>query len=144
MKRCLERDKEHAFDAFCKRCLRNEARDLHRRADALRRREVPYYEIPPGDAVAAMSCRDSYFAHEHAIEVEAIGAEVDVEDDGIARAILTLDQPKRDIILLSYFLGRSDSAIGALTGMPRSTGQHHRASALRLLRDVLAGEVESE
>ena len=53
MKRCLERDKEHAFDAFCKRCLRNEARDLHRRADALRRREVPYYEIPPGDAVAA-------------------------------------------------------------------------------------------
>lgn len=143
MKRCLERDKEHAFDAFCKRCLRNEARDLHRRADALRRREVPYYEIPPGDAVA-MSCRDSYFAHEHAIEVEAIGAEVDVEDDGIARAILTLDQPKRDIILLSYFLGRSDSAIGALTGMPRSTVQHHRASALRLLRDVLAGEVESE
>lgn len=86
----------------------------------------------------------SYFAHEHAIEVEAIGAEVDVEDDGIARAILTLDQPKRDIILLSYFLGRSDSAIGALTGMPRSTVQHHRASALRLLRDVLAGEVESE
>lgn len=73
-----------------------------------------------------------------------LGAEVDVEDDGIARAILTLDQPKRDIILLSYFLGRSDSAIGALTGMPRSTVQHHRASALRLLRDVLAGEVESE
>lgn len=43
-----------------------------------------------------------------------------------------------------YFLGRSDSAIGALTGMPRSTVQHHRASALRLLRDVLAGEVEVE
>ena len=144
MKRCLERDKEHAFDAFCKRCLRNEARDLHRRADALRRREVPYYEIPPGDAVAAMSCRDSYFAHEHAIEVEAIGAEVDVEDDGIARAILTLDQPKRDINLHTYYHGRTDSAIGALTGMPRSTVQHHRASALRLLRDVLAGEVESE
>ena len=63
MKRCLERDKEDAFDVFCKRCLRNEARDLHRRADALRRREVPYYEVQPCDALRAMSCRDSYFAH---------------------------------------------------------------------------------
>lgn len=144
MKKSLERDKEHAFDAFCKRCLRNEARDMLRRAEVLRRREVPYCEVPPCEAARAMSCRDSYFTRDRAIEVEAIGAEVDVEDDGIARAILSLDQPRRDIILLSYFLGRSDRAIGALTGLPRSTVQHHRASALRLLRDVLTGEVEVE
>ena len=139
MARELEKAKERAFDTYCKKVMRNKARDILRRAAALHRREIAYCEAAPCD-LARMSARDAYFRSTAWIGIEAIGAEVQVVDADVADALLALGQPGRDIVLLSYFLDLRDGQIAALVGMPRSTIQYHRAAALRAMRRALTAE----
>lgn len=139
MARDHEKTKEHAFDTYCKKVMRNKARDLFRRADALHRREIAYCEAAPCD-LARMSARDAYFRSAVWIEIEAIGAEVQVVGPDLTGALLALNQPGRDIVLLSYFLDLRDGQIAVLVGMPRSTIQYHRAAALRAMRRALTAE----
>lgn len=133
----IERDKEHAFDCYCKKVLRNEARDIQRRAERMRRREVSISELSHAE-LCLLTAYDDYFACDREIRVDALSADVYICDASIASAVRMLPQPHRDIIMLSYFLRLSDRAIGEMLSLPRSTVQHHRAAAVRRLRDLLA------
>lgn len=139
MARDHEKAKEHAFDTYCKKVMRNKARDIFRRMDAMHRREIAYCEAAPCD-FARMSACDAYFRSAACIWIEAIGAEVQVVGTDLTNALLALKQPCRDIVLLSYFCGLRDGEIAALIGIPRSTVQYHRAAALRAMRRMLTAE----
>ena len=81
---------------------------------------------------------DHYFAIEQAFNV--LGLEVAVIDDVIAKALESLSDRKRDIILLSYFLDFSDREIGNKLNMFRATVQYQRSQALQQLKKIMEGD----
>lgn len=134
--RRFERSKEAAFDAYCKKVMRHAARDCLRRMERQRRREARYDEVPPAEADKLGVC-DAYFSSERGFAVPG-GRTVVVRDEAIADALEAIPGGYRHIVLLSYYLDMPDAAIGRLLRVPRSTVQHRRISALRMLGGILS------
>jgi len=131
-------NKQHAFDAFCKKVLKNEARDCY---DEIKRRgsnEVSFSDLSEAE-LAELATVDEYFATEQIFSV--LGRDVIVYNDLIAEALRSLPEQRRDIILLSYFLDLSDKEIGQKLNLIRSTVQHQRAVTLRQLKKFMEEKI---
>src|SRR5699024_8328192 len=121
----LEQSKRHAFDSFCKKVLKQEARDYYDELKRQRDREVSFSDLSEKE-LAQLYTEDNYFVSEQIFNV--LGLNVIVTDDVIAEALQSLPERKRDIILLSYFLELSDREIGDKLNMLRSTVQYQRTN----------------
>ena len=75
---------------------------------------------------------------EHVFEVQ--GLSVVVTGDLLADAIIQLPEGKRDVILLSYFLGMSDREISERLNVVRQTISKRRLTTLKELREYLMKE----
>lgn len=137
----FERGKERAFDAYCKKVLRNFARDLYRRQARLSRWEAPFSALSPN--LPEPSTWDAYPAVE-AVPFEVDGYAVHVFDERIAKALLLLAPELCRIVLLAYFMQFSDPEIAQQLGVPRSTVQYRRSKALSQLSTLLANDYDRE
>ena len=131
-------DKQHAFDSFCKKVLRNEVRDYYDEMKRLRDKEISFTELSEQE-LEQLSTTDKYFVTEQTFNV--LGDEIIVNDENIAEALRSLPERKRDIILLSYFLELTDGEIGKKLNLIRSTVQYQRTSTLRELKKILGGNI---
>ena len=78
---------------------------------------------------------DKYFVKYDAPTAFTVrGKTVIVESKQLAAALLRLPEKRREVLFLRYYLGYSDTEIGRLFGVCRSTVFHRRKRALRLLR----------
>jgi RNA polymerase sigma factor (sigma-70 family) len=137
-----EPDKQHAFDAFCKKVLRNDVRNYYDEVKRLRDKEVSFSELTETE-LEQLSTTDKYFATEQTFSV--LGNDIIVNDDSMAEALRNLPkQRNRDIILLYYFLELSDGEIGKKLDMIRSTVQNRRQNTLRELRKFLEEDNANE
>ena len=136
-----ELDKQHAFDAFCKKVLRNDVRNNYDEMKRLRDKEVSFSELSETE-LEQLSTTEKYFATEQTFSV--LGNDVIVNDESIAEALRSLPERKRDIILLSYFLELSDGEIGKKLNLIRSTVQYQRTSTLRELKKILEEVLDYE
>ena len=136
-----EQDKQRVFDCFCKKVLKNEARDHYDEVKRQRGKEVSFSELSEHE-LAKLSTMDEYFATEQTFNV--LGRDIIVNDENIAEALRSLPEQNRDIILLSYFLELSDGEIGKKLNMIRSTVQYKRTSTLRELKKILEEEIADE
>jgi len=130
----FEQDKPHAFDSFCKKILKNEARDQYNAIKRHREREVPFSELSKAE-LGRLFTMGKYFEHEQTFSI--FNLDVVVNDAQIASALSHLPKHRRDIILLSYFLGLSDREIGEKLDMIRATVQYQRTKALQELREII-------
>jgi RNA polymerase sigma factor (sigma-70 family) len=136
-----EQNKQHAFDSFCKKILKYEARDYYDILKRQREHEVSFSELSERE-LEQLSTTDKYFATEQTFNV--LGGDVIVNDEFIAEALRSLPGRRRDIILLSYFLGLSDREIGEKLNLIRATVQYQRKSTLRQLRKFFEGGTADE
>ena len=113
---------QHSFDAFCKKVLRNEARDYQDALARKRNREVYFSELPI-EVLEQFAVRDTYFTDSRTFEV--IGHSVCIDDETLAEAISALPVERRDIILLN---------------MVRRSVAYRRTSTLKLLKKLMGGE----
>ena len=134
-------DKQRVFDSFCKKVLKNEARNFYGETKRLRDKEVLFSELTEQE-LEQLSTTDEYFVTEQIFDV--LGNAVIVNDESIAGALRSLPERNRDIILLSYFLELSDGEIGKKLNLIRSTVQYKRTSTLRELRKLLEEENADE
>ncbi len=132
---------QHTFDAFCKKVLRNEARDFLDELARSRRREIFFSELPV-EVMEQLSTNDTYFAGDKTFGV--LDYAVYVDNDDLAEAIATLPIDKRDIILLSYFLEMSDNEIATLLNMVRRSVTYRRSATLKLLKELMGGKTDDE
>ena len=132
---------QHQFDAYCKKVLRNAARDIYRRLKRLAEREISLSEFPESGATIA-AVMDDYFAEER--QFEALGLDVAIKSELLAEALRLLPERQREIIMQYYFLGMSDRAIGEETDTQRSTVCYQRNSALKKLKQILEGLSDEE
>lgn len=85
----------HTFDAFCKKALRNEARDYLDELARRRSREISFSELPV-EVMEQLSVCDDYFAEDRTFDV--LGYIVQIASDELAEAITSLPAEKRNII----------------------------------------------
>lgn len=124
----------NAFSAFCKVVLRHEAinawRDLKRK-DA---REISL-DYLMSERYFEPSAMDSYFEKQDKLTAFLVlGREVIVDNEQLATTLLRLPKLRREVLLLYYFVGYRDEAIGRLYGRCRSTINSRRNVALKQLR----------
>ena len=98
----------HTFDAFCKKVLRNEARDYLDELARRRSREISFSELPV-EVMEQLSVCDDYFAEDRTFDV--LGYIVQIASDELAEAITSLPAEKRNIMDLyhPYYYAPSDA-----------------------------------
>lgn len=131
----------HTFDAFCKKVLRNEARDYLDELARQRNREISFSDLPV-EVMEQLSVCDDYFADDRTFDV--LGNTVQIASDELAEAIAALPKQKRDIILLSYFLDMPDGEIAKALNMVRSSVAYRRSATLELLRELMGGKADEQ
>ena len=132
-----ERRIQNQFGGFCVRVLKNEANNIHREHARLRDREKSLDDLNAAE-LEQTTTTDQYCMGEHVFEV--LGLPVVVAGDLLAEAIAYLPEDKRNVILLSYFLGLSDRKISEQIGISRQAVTRRRNNALKELREYLAKE----
>ena len=129
---------ERQFDSFCRTVLKNTLRTLL----AQRRRKISY-ELPLDIDTLQIVIEPYESIHPlHAHKLDQWTAAL--MEDIVADAIMSLSEDQRRIILLYYFLGRSDYEIADELNMVRRTVSRHRNRALSSLRDFLGKEMAYE
>ena len=131
----------HTFDAFCKKVLRNEARDYLDELARQRNREISFSDLPV-EVMEQLSVCDDYFADDRTFDV--LGNTVQIASDELAEAIAALPKQKRDIILLYYFLDMPDGEIAKALNMVRSSVAYRRSATLKLLRELMGGKADEQ
>ena len=125
---------EYAFHAFCKVVLRHEAinawRDLKRKIE----REISL-DYLMSERYFEPSAMDSYFEKQDKPTIFfVLGKKVIVDDERLAAALSRLPKLRQEVLLLYYFIGYRDEAIGRLYGRCRSIINSRRNVALKQLR----------
>lgn len=121
----------HQFDSFCKKVLREEARDYIRHINWRFSNEICLSELSEVQQ-ADLYITDKYPSELFSFSVQ--GSTVTMKDEKLASAISLLSDDKRDIVLLSYFLDMTDKDIAYKLNMVRSTVQHRRVSTLKEIK----------
>ena len=134
-----EQDKQRVFDSFCKKILKNEARNCYDEIKRRRDKEVSFSELSEQE-LEQLSTSDKYFVAEQIFNV--LDYAVIVNDELIAEALRNLPERNRDIILLHYFLDLSDGEIGQKLNLIRTTVQYQRTSTLRQLKNFLEEQAD--
>lgn len=137
MKDPYEQRVQNQFGGFCTKVLKNEAARIHNEYARQRDREKSLGDLAPGE-LSQIAATDKYFEDEHVFEV--LGKPVVVSGDLLAEAIAKLPEEKRDVILLSYFLGMSDREISEHMNVVRQSISKRRAKTLKELREYLVKE----
>ena len=137
MKDSYEQRVQNQFGSFCTRVLKNAANDILKEYTRQRDREKSLDNLSP-DEQAQTASYDKYFQDEYVFEV--LGQKVFVVGDLLAEALSQLPDKKRDIILLSYFLGMTDREISEQLNVVRQVISRRRGSILKELREYLEKE----
>lgn len=130
----LEVHKEYTFDAFCKRIVKNET--LNAQAELARqgKREVTFSELTPQEE-SQLQYIDRYAPERRSFPL--LGRDVEILDGALASALAALNEQRRDVVLLAYLLGLTDTEIADILRMNRSTVQYRRTSTLTQLRKLM-------
>ena len=94
----------HQFDSFCKKILREEARDYIRELSRLAEHEVSFSELSE-EQMERLCVLDEYPSEQYHFDVQ--GHHVEIRDDRLAEALSSLSDEQREIVLLSYVLDMS-------------------------------------
>lgn len=137
MKDSLELRIQNQFGAFCTKVLKNEARYIQREYSHRRDQEKSLDDLTASE-LEQTAVWDKHFMDEHVFEVQ--GLPVVVTGNLLADAIERLPEGKRDVILLSYFLGMSDREISERLNVVRQTISKRRLTTLKELREYLMKE----
>ena len=111
------------------RTVKNYDRELGRRA----RRETPFCEL------SEMELNHIGVLDEYSVEFtsfDVFGSEVRIYDEQLCEAIKELNERRRNILLMSYFLEMTDAEIAEVMEMERFSVCRNRLHTLKLIRDM--------
>jgi RNA polymerase sigma factor (sigma-70 family) len=137
MKDSNEQRIQNQFGGFCTRVLKNDANRIRKEYAKQRDTGKPWDDLAQ-EELALTATMDRHFMGEHIFEVQ--GFPVVVTGDLLAEAIAHLPEHKRDVILLSYFLGLNDREISERLCVVRQTISKRRLVSLKELRKFLEKE----
>jgi len=128
-----EEHKQCAFDAYCKKLLKNEAINIRKIQARRANREKTFSDLSNRER-QSLQHTDSYALDGRTFMI--LGRTVEIKDADLGLAIATLQKRRRKIIL-AYMLGLSDGEIARQFHMSRAVVQYQRTSTLKELRELL-------
>ena len=134
---------EHTFNAFCKIVLYHAALGVYKKLRKKQQFEVSLDYLREFDFEPVTTTDEYFVKYDVPTAFTVHGKTVIVESEQLAAALSRLPEKRREVLFLRYYLGYSDTEIGRLFGVCRSTIFRRRKRALRLLRqemDVLENE----
>ena len=123
---------------FCIRVIENEARNIHREINLRRRKEKTFSDLTESE-MNQLSTTDTYFLNEQTFWIVTNENEiikVVVVNSDLYDAMKRLPQDKLNIILHSYFLGKTDQEIANEAKVVQSTVCRRRQKILELLKKL--------
>lgn len=127
---------QQTFDSFSKKVVRNKSVDILREYKRRLEKEVSLQDIPLTE-LCSLSAVDTY--HPYCKTYYVRGNTIRIYDPALGEVLQYIAPPRRDVILLCYFLELSDAEIGRLLHINRKTVSYRRESALRKLKELLEG-----
>ena len=118
----------HQFDSFCRKVLREEARDYERHIAWRSNHEVSLSQLSE-EQERQMYVLDEYPSEQTHFHVQ--GYDVAIENEDLANALTVLPDDKRDIVLLAYFLDMTDQEIADKLGYKNHSGVIKRVEAVK-------------
>lgn len=133
-----ERIIEQQFDAFCKKVIRNTAANYTKALRKHIQQEIPFADLV-NEVFPEPSAEDSYDLESKLFLIPATNNSVIVRDGALIAALDILQGDIRQIVLLSYFMGLSNSSIAKLLKISPSTVAKRKKKAVRTLREIMEG-----
>lgn len=135
---------ERTFNAFCKIVLYHAALGIYKKIRRKQQFEVSLDYLRELD-FEAIATTDEYFVkYDMPTTFTVRGETVIVESEQLAAALLRLPEKRREVLFLRYYLGYSDTEIGRLFGVCRSTIFRRRKRSLRFIRKELEALEDEE
>lgn len=127
------------FDCLLKKVVRGIVKDYNKELSRRSKREVAFCELPEL-VLEKLASWDEYETDYTAFNV--CGMEIRVLDDKLADALKKLPEKKRNILLMFYYLEMSDTEIGELLNVDRTTSYRNRTSSLDEIRKIFKEETD--
>ena len=127
---------ERTFEAYCNALIRNEGKDARKEIVRRAKREINLSMLDPTTQVSVGN-QDTYDLGAMTFLVH--GIPVKVSDPILGRALASLTPYRRSVILMFYFMDRTDPQIGALLRRDPTTVNYQRRRALKRLKEALEG-----
>ena len=137
----LEKAIEAQFDCLTKKVIKCEQKKYYRDISRHWKNEISFSDLLEME-LNHFGTLDDYFSNY--IVFNVLGIEVKVSDEQLSKVLKVLPEKKRNIILLSYFMDMSDSEIGKLMNLVRSTIYRHRTSTLEENKKLYKEESQHE
>ena len=96
------------------------------------------------EIIREMAEKSDFVKYEMPTTFTVRGETVIVESEQLAAALLRLPEKRREVLFLRYYLGYSDTEIGRLFGVCRSTIFRRRKRSLRFIRKELEALEDEE
>src|SRR5690625_2817813 len=122
-----------AFNAFCKRVLKNETINSYNDRRQQQSKEMTFSDLTPHEENQLYTVDKHYEEEMQSFQV----AGKKITTKLLAEAMRTLPKEKFITVLLYYFFQLSDVEIGQLLDIPRSTVQYRRTSSFERLKRFL-------
>lgn len=126
----------HQFDTKCRLALKSELKDYLRYLRYRGKHEVSISDLPESQ-FNALNWMDDY--EEDICHLKACEYDIKIKDVLLAEALCTLSKRKREVILLSYFIGMNDAQIARKLEIVRSTVYEHRTKSLKQIKELMEG-----
>lgn len=131
----------HAFDAFCKRVIRNAAVDAFRKTKRKQKVEMDI-DDPMIAYIHSIQTHDTYTLYSRTYYVKE--QPIVVRDKNLGESLQYIIPQKRAVILLSYFAGYNDTEVANILGVSPTSIARRKKSALLRLRELLEVRVNDE
>ena len=125
---------ERTFNAFCKIVLYHAALGAYKKLRKKQQFEVSLDDLREFDFKPVATADEYFVRYDVSTAFTVRGKTVIVENEQLAAALLRLPEKRREVLLLRYYLGYSDTEIGEMFGVCRSTIFRRRKRALRFMR----------
>ena len=132
-----ERYNEATFEAYIKAAIDYALIRYRKQRAKQAEHEVYLADLPEYWAARPSTELSAVENGEASVSFTVDGISVDVHDPDLAYALRFLVPQKRAILLLAYFLGKSDAEIGKELHISKSAAQRRRASALKRMRSLM-------
>ena len=126
----------HKFDSFCKKVIKNEARNIQKEFEYRSEHEKSLDSLSPYELEQLSYIPDYDF---DSTVFSVLNFDIAVKDTLIIEALQSLSEQSRDIILSYYFLDMTDNEIAQLQNLSRIATQRRRKKALLKLKESMEG-----
>src|SRR5690625_597479 len=123
-----------AFNAFCKRVLKNETINIFNERQQRQAKEMTFSDLTPQEENQLFTL-DKQYEGEDGQSFQVAGKKITPKL--LSEALRVLPKEKRKTVLLYYFFEKSDVEIAELLNIPRSTVQYRRTSSFERLKRFL-------